>query len=308
MRIHLIMAIAFFSSGMASAEEKLKFEKYIQALKSPELITQFYKKRADVVATASSPEVLQLIEKNQGTLIALENDFKNSRSFERGAIELESNLNGVTQLLQLDLLRASLLATKNQWSDVQNIFSAWFQFAADFPFEESSLIGLRFAGVLRSLLLDDLENIQKNHSSELAKNSDFRKWLLRIKAPWPVDRVVISEARRILKPPYQSLAQKVAKAYQKNPYQSAAASLKGGKGKDSEGAQVLREFWRDSDIEAMKTEVTRISKLKLRMASAEFEWLQKRKAQNVDELVQKGLLERVPIDYFTGRPLDLTSL
>lgn len=308
MKSLLLVFVICMPGLMALAEEKLKFEKYIQALKSPELITQFYKKRADVVAIAASPEALQLIEKNQEILIALENDFSSSRSFERGAIEVESNLNGITQLLQLDLLRASVLATKNQWPEVQKIFSAWFQFAADFPYEESSLIGLRFAGVLRSLLLDDLETLQKNHSSDLAQNSELRKWLLRIKAPWPVDRVVISEARRILKPPYQSLAQKIAKAYQKNPYQPAAASLKSGKGKDSEGAKVLREFWRDSDIEAMKTEITRISKLKVRMASAEFEWLQKRKAQNIDELVKGGLLDRAPIDYFTGRPLDLTSL
>jgi hypothetical protein len=59
--------------------------------------------------------------------------------------------------LQLSLLEVRRQAFKKNWAMVQKHCASWFLFAADFPYEESSLVGLRISGVVRSLILDELE-------------------------------------------------------------------------------------------------------------------------------------------------------
>lgn len=292
------------------ADEKLKIESFVSALQGSDSLLEVYKAslsgQEESLAQAEKRE--RLIKQNTALLNSLEAEFLRSKSFERGRIEDEKNMNGLTMLLQLDLLRLRAFAKNQDWKLAQRVLEAWFQFAADFPYEESSLVGLRYSGVVRSLLLDAMESLLTQYKLPLAQVAEFRKWFLQVRAPWPVDRVVLSEAQRVLKGPYHSMAETVAKAYQKNPYQSAAVSLKSVKGKDSEGAKALKEFWRDSDIQSLKLEITRISKLKLRLAMAEYELQKKKRPASAQELVKSGLLDKVPLDYFTGRPLDLTSL
>lgn len=287
--------------------EKLSLQKKTESLKKADEISNLYKSTADLARNPKA-DLKPLLAPNRKALDELEKDFQGSASFVRGEIEDEKTLSRVLSYLQLAMLRARVHSFESNWSEVQKDFSAWFLFAADFPYDESSLVGLRTTGVLRSLLLDDLEKIQKKFSKEIAQTPALRVWLLQIRAPWPVDRVFVTEAKRLLKPPMMSVANAAAQAFQKNPYQTSQKALEKVKGGQSQEAQLLKEIWRESDIDLMKTEINRIGYLQLRMAQAEFELQNKKAASSYQELLNAHLLERVPIDYFSGKPLDLTSL
>lgn len=292
---------------LSFSAEKPSFQQFAGALKSSDEIRSLFKDSQSLEKDPSSA-LKPIFQTNEKSWQQLQKEFQASSSFIRGEIEDEKVLGGMVSWLQLSLLKARADAFQNHWSEVQKNLAAWFQFAADFPYEESSLVGLRTTGVVRSLLLDELEKLQKKFAPEMAQQPEFRKWFLQVRAPWPVDRVMVTEAKRLLKPPMMSVAHAAAKAYQKNPYQTSAQALAKVKGGQGESAELLKKIWREDDIQMMKSEINRIGKMKLRLARAEYEVQHKKAANTAQELVQAGLLDQVPTDYFTGKPLDLTSL
>lgn len=299
-----IFLLILSSNEVFALNEKPSLKSFADRVVQGEEITNLFKSSAP----PDTQKRQSLWLKNQKNLENLENEFQHSATFVRGEIEQESTLSGIIQLLQLSLLQCRDLSAQSKWPEVQNHFSKWFLFAADFPYEESSLVGLRFTSVVRSFLLDDLERIQKKFSSEIAKNSGLRKWFLQVRSPWPVDRIFISEAKRLLQPPMMSVAHSAASAFQKNPYQTSEQALKKVKGGDSQEALLLKKIWQESDILMMKTEITRIGKLQVRLAQAEYQIKNKTLPRSIEELVKTGLLLQAPIDYLSGKPLDLTSL
>lgn len=302
------LLVGFFGFHLlAFAADKPSLQKATSQIQKSEEITSLYKQTATLEKDPGK-ELSPLLKANRKSLESLQKEFTQSASFVRGEIEDEKVLSGLITMLQLSMLNARSKSFQGKWKDVQKEFSTWFLFAADFPYEESSLIGLRASGVLRSFLLDELEKIQARFAKEMAAQSEIREWFLQVRAPWPVDRVMISEAKRLLKPPMMQVATAAAKAFQKNPYQTSREALEKVKGGQAEGAELLKQIWRESDIDIMKTEINRIGKLKLRLARAEFEHHNKKAPQSVQELLNARLLDQAPVDYFTGKPLDLTSL
>ncbi|MEZ0392500.1 MAG: hypothetical protein ACAH59_09805 [Pseudobdellovibrionaceae bacterium] len=294
-------------TGSSFAKDKLSLEKMTSGIQKSDEIAALYKLTADLQKDPAK-ELKPLLQANQKPLAQLQKEFLESANFIRGEIESEKVLNQLMACLQLSMLKSRAHSFQSEWPQMQNEFSSWFLFAADFPYEESSLVGLRTSGVIRSLLLDELEKIQTRFAAQLASQPTFRQWFLKVRAPWPVDRVLISEAKRLLKPPMMSVANAAARAFQKNPYQTSQQALEKIKGGQSEGAELLKQIWREADIQLMKTEINRIGKLKLRLAKAEFENVNKKAPDSVQTLLNAGLLDQAPVDYFTGKALDLTSL
>lgn len=298
----LIFLISLNPAGAA----KPSLKQFCQEFQQPEKVSALFK---ESIALKESPQgalapILALNQKSQQKLLQ---EFRSSSAFVRGEIEDEKSLDCTIKRLQLSLLEIRSFAFSGKWQQVQEIFSDWFTFAADFPYEESSLVGLRLTGVMRALLLDEFERIQSKFSAEIAQKPNVREWFSKVRAPWPVDRVLVVEAKRLLKPPLQPLALALAGKYQKNPYLSSEKAMQGMKGAESKQAELLKAIWRESDIQMMKTEMNRIGILKIRLASAEFFHLNKKEPQSAQELVTAGLLDSVPIDYFTGQSLSLTS-
>jgi hypothetical protein len=303
----LILFLSPFSGQAIEGSQKLSLKEIAAKISKPEAINEAYKS-SQALEKDPKAELKSLLKANGKILKTFTDQAEVSGSFVRGEIEDVKTLTGLMNLLQLSMIQARSAAFQGKWPEVKKQFSLWFLFAADFPFEESSLVGLRSAGVLRSMLLDNLETLQTKFGKEMAKEDSLREWFLRVPAPWPVDRVLISEAKRLLSPPLMPLAERAAKAYQKNPYQTVEQSLKGAKGSEASEAALLKEAWREKDIEILKTEVTRIGKLKLRLGVASFESKFSKKPESVQELISARLIEQAPIDYFSGKPLDLTSL
>ncbi len=266
--------------------------------KGPEITQAFRDKKNSTV-------IEPLLTANQSLMSEFATSVKASAAFARGEIEDEKILNFVTNLLQLSILKIRSDFTQNQSAKASDEVLLWFNFAADLSYEESSLVGLRLASLIRSLLLDELELAAHDFPTAMAQSG---VWLKSLRAPWPVDRVFLYESRRVLKPQSLAVAEKVAKAFQKNAYQTAEQILKktpGGAGTDLE---FLKSIWRESDLKAMKTEINRLGLLKAQAADLQFEVQQKAKAKSWDDLKKSGGLESTPIDYFTGRAMEWSQV
>jgi hypothetical protein len=307
-RLWILSGLVFIGgAGQGLALNKPSLQSFSQELKGSEEIRALFKTSQNL-ENDPSEKLAPLLKVNSDAFQRLLKEFEQSSPFVRGEIEDEKVLSSVMTWLQLSLIKTRSDSFQQKWNEVQKDFAGWFLFAADFPYEESSLIGLRTTSVVRSLLLDELEKIQTKFANDIGKTTEFRQWFVKVRAPWPVDRVMITEAKRLLKPPLMSVANASAKAFQKNPYQTSAQALAHVKGGQSQGAELLKQIWREADIQMMKSEISRIGKLQVRLAKAEYEQKQKKSADSVQDLVKAGLLDKVPIDYLTGKPLDLTSL
>lgn len=235
----------------------------------------------------------KLLKKNEAKFTELLGHMKNSQPFLRGEIEDEKVLNGTLVWLQFAILKI-----REKPETREEIAQAWIQFAADLAYEEANLIGLKFSHVVRSLMFDELE-------THLAKGEASDAWIKTVRAPWPIDRVVMLEAKRALKPASIALAEKIAKDLQKNRYQSIEDAMKKLKKQTPEEMEFLKKLWKPADILTMKEEITRIGKLQILWAKARFKTLKGKDSTSVQELVGEKLLDRIPVDYVSGRQLTL---
>lgn len=312
---YIFIILQFFHGVVLSAPPmqalvKPSFKQYATELKRGDEITQIYKD------TRSYPQPNQIFPdkvvdelwKINAPLMgqALEH-FRNSTPFVRGEIEDEKTLAGVLSMLQLSILKARQSAKKMAFSQVKDELSPWFIFGSDMPYEESSLVGLRLAGVIRSFLFDELELIQRNWPKELGQNELWLIWSKELRAPWPIDRVIISESKRLLKQTYLKVAENVAQKLQKNAYQTSEAVLNQTVGGKSAELDFIKQIWREEDIKAMRLEVNRLSGFQVRLAQTVYEVKNQKKPGQIEDLVKAGLLKGVPIDYTTGRPMSLES-
>ncbi len=311
----LIFILSFFLSLSVSLAfslevraEKLSLKQLTAALNQVKQINEAFQLSEKLTEDPSAQAKLLLAPPNQSVINDLESQFQQASNFVRGEIEEPQTKDQLLACLRLSMLESRSLAFQNHWSAWQKHFSVWFQFAADFPYEESSSAGIHLAQEIRALLLDEFEKTQKKFARDMAQQSTLRLWFFQVRAPWPVDRALIFEAKRLALPAALSLAEAAARAYQKQPYQSTEKVLRRSKTSASSAAEKLKAIWTDSDILLMKTEITRIGRLKLRLAAAEYEKTHQKAAASVQELTKEGLLPSVPIDYLTGKPLDLTSL
>lgn len=276
--------------------------------KADEIATLFKDSLADP-AKATPEKVAALVKPNEKLLSEFQNLSRESTSFVRGEIENEATLSQMIAMLELSILRIrnweQQKPLKRKFAQIKEEAGTWFQFAADLPYNEASLVGLRVTGVIRSFLIDELERLEKSSGDEMARDELWLNWLVQLRTPWPVDRMILTEAKRVLHPSSMNLAEKVAQKIQKNPYLSIEAALKQIPGHKPKELQDLKAIWRDQDMDGMKTEINRLQTLRLRLATRLFEKRKGKRPDKPQDLVTAGLLAQVPIDYFTGKAMQL---
>jgi hypothetical protein len=293
--------------------EKPSLKEWLVGLKRPEDVTKLYKLSISPETSAFSSKNLQeiqsLLVQNQGLLQKWTKAVDESEAFWRGDIDDENVMNQVLVLQQLDFLRLrSLSLQKNPSSEVlREGYGRWFRFSGELAFEEASLIGLRLANLLRSLTLDEIEKIEKTQFASWAQDTQWLAWSAKLSAPWPVDRVILTEAKKIIRGRGMDTAQAMARALQKNTYQTAAQALKEAQGQKVPELQLLEPIWREKDIEAMKTEVNRIQSLRLRLAADIFKRKKGTQPSEQQQLVAEGLLVNPLVNYTTGKPFTLSE-
>ena len=276
--------------------------------KSEEISALFKESLKDPEALTSKK--LAVVEKpNSALLREFQNLALDSASFVRGEIEDEAVLSRLLSLQQLSLLRVRLWtqddSTPRNLGNIKEECNAWFQFAADLPYNEASMMGLKVTGLVRSLVLDELERLETKRGAQMAEDEFWLHWFLLLRTPWPVDRMILTEARRVLHPASLNLAEKVAAKIQKNPYLSVDQALKQIPGGKPQELDHLKPLWRTQDMEGMKMEINRLQTLRLRLASRIYEKRKGSPPSSVEQLISERLLTVAPTDYFTGHPMQL---
>ena len=266
--------------------------------------------KLDKKSIASLTEKIEKLWKDNESVIKiwLKND-QDSNPYLRGEIDEEKVLNNLLFAVQLSILKARVEVRQRQWTQVKLEMAPWFVFASDLTYDEASLISLRLANLVRSLLLDDLESMESLMQSQFSAKDleSWENWVTSIRSSWPIDRVLLTEAKKTMGGRALYTAQKVAAALQKNAYQTAAEALKEAPGPKPPELKQLETMWRDQDILAMKTEVHRFTALRIRLAKNLFVKNYSREPARIEDLVEKHLLASVPIDYISGRPFTLSE-
>lgn len=221
---------------------------------------------------------------------------QDGRRWVRGEFEQESVLSTL-----LTLVRIELASVRNERPQLQKqTWDELISFAAELAYAEASPVGLRLAHTLRSFVFDEMDRFEKKQIHIVA-HPDWIQWAQGLRAPWPVDRVILLGSQRLpaeLALPRKQL-QSVLRTLQQNLHQPLKTLL-GDK-------HPLQLFWTEKDIQLMQEELVRRAAYQVRWAQQAFEKLHQRKPQDVQELVSRGLLNSVPVNYRTGRPFQLAE-
>ncbi len=272
-------------------------------------ISQLYKDSLKDESTLTTKKVSELEKINRDLMRDFRNLVRDNASFARAEIEDETVLSNLINLLQLSLLRMRHWAQasvnpKPNLSRIKDEASVWFQFAADLPYNEASLMGLKVSGLVRSLLLDELERTERKHGAAMVEDELWLKWMLGLRTPWPVDRMILTEGRRMLGPT-PNLVEKVALKIQKDPYLSVEKALAQIPGEKPKALDLFKSLWREQDMDGMKTEINRLQVFRLRLACRLYEHRKGTWPTAVRQLVEAKMLPAAPVDYLTGRLMAL---
>lgn len=287
------IAVASIFIFFQAAAERPSLAKLSLSLQNGDAITQAYK-------SEKTKDYNKLIGSNKDLRRQFIELVRGSAGFVRGEIEQEGVMNFLTQMVQLSILNIRQLAQQNKGSEVFAEAELWFIFSADLSYEETTLIGMRLAHVLRALVLDEIEKIFR-HSPEIFLTAANKFQSLR--APWPIDRMLLYESRRVLSGVPLKLAEKVALEIQKNPYQTTEDILQKMNASQNKDLAFLKQLWRKQDLEMMKNEMNRLGRLPSAALWVDFQKKNKKAPRSWQDLKISP-----PIDYNSGKPMSWEQL
>lgn len=287
------------------APTKASFKVMVGEIKFLTEIKELYKKNE--LSPTEQKRWSQIWLANVAVIKEYDRYFRDSKTFQRGEIDDENVLVGILSVEQISILRFRELANRESYMEALDELTPWMLLASDLPFDEATLIGLRLSSLMRSLVLDEIEKWDGNPKLTAAASESWLQWSKQLKSPWPVDRVVLSEARRRASQRSLKTAEKVAMTLQKNAYITSEKALEQVAGRPILDLAFIKEIWRTKDIDQMKEEIARMTAMQIRLAARVYEWRQHEKPTAIEQLVKASLLERVPVDYRTGSPFTLTA-
>lgn len=239
----------------------------------------------------------------------------------RGEIEDAATLSGARNLLRINLLRLRTMTSDKSGSWLASEGEVWQRVLQNIPYEEATLKSLVVAAEMRTEIWKEMR--QKLLSPD-RKNLPWTQWLEhldRIQLAWPVDRVLLSEAKKQLPPAAVVIADHIAGELQKNSHRSVADIRKQVRGGQMERLSVLDAVWGKDQISLMENEMDLVHELKLRVAREIFRVQKGQEPKSLQELVSAGLLPAGfsggtqgkasgsgSICYRTGKPWQLTQL
>jgi hypothetical protein len=289
--------------GLSAQATILSWGALLESTKTPEKLADLYKLSGSELS--KNKAFLAWLKSEKKNLNNIESHLQSTSRWARGEFESQAFLDRFVSLFQAHLLYARQLGQSQGPKDQILRWVWWSNYAADLAYNEASLIGLRLSSVIRNLVLDEVDRLSAEQQTRFAETAEMLNFLVQIRAPWPIDRVVISEGKRLAPPQLQKVVSDLAQELQKNPYEDLQTIMGRVKGGTSKQVLFLRQFWTDKEISRMKSELNRIGRLQLDWAQAVYKLKTKSEAQSAQELVGAGLLPRVPVDYTTGRAMSL---
>lgn len=278
-----------------------QFQEMSAQLQADEKLTQAY--QAKSWSSDQAKQAQAWVDAHEKQWQVWRKHFLESSSFARGQIEEEKNMNALVLWYQWSVLQSRVQKTSQlQHKILLENLQAWAQMSADLAYEESSLIGMRFSSVMRNMVFDELESfVQQQQSVETLKET--LRLLKHMRAPWPVDRVILAETKKLLGESGLKAVQSAVNSLQKNPYQSLSGLVRKADLKRYPKLEFIVKMWTENDISRMQDEINRRNLLLINCAKKIYVLTQNQEPKSLDELVSKGLLDSVPIDYKTGQKM-----
>lgn len=242
---------------------------------------------------------------------ALRAAFERQQSSQRGEFELQTVRQGVENLFKVSLLRLRLMAADQVSIWMMTEGAVWSQALAVIPFEESSVVALRFVSEMRSLYAQEFLAKIKALNPEGLGNfplAELSRYLEQSQNLWPIDRIFLMEARKSLQPAAQLVANGIASDLQKYPFRTAEQLRKIRKGADLPGLRALDSVWTADDVKKRQNEEDLFNELRLRIEVLRYQQMNAKRPENLQQLVAAGLIAELPHCHKTDQIWNLTQL
>lgn len=232
--------------------------------------------------------------------------FKKARHFKwvRGEIEDEKVVTGLVTLIQIELW--DLENRKLRPQELQQEWAGIFRFASELAYEEATPVGLKLAHALRAFVFDAIAR-QEVRNPQQFSSADWISWVQGLPTPWPVDRMVLSEAQKHLNERSKRHLPLLISEIQKNSYRSLEQILIHTGLNDVESLVALKNLWRPEDIQLMREELVRRGRIPIRWSAQLYQRTQGKAPVSVEDLIKAGILFQVPLNYQTGKPFLLAE-
>lgn len=181
-------------------------------------------------------------------------------SLQRGEIEQPAVRQKIEQLLRLSLLRLRLIEGSQLAAWLSTEGQVWENALFGLAYDEATKLGLDTSIDLRTQIWRELLHKAK-FRSDLPK-TELRAHVNRLQLAWPVDRIVVAEARRTLSPAAQRIANGIGIELQKDPQRSVKSLRQRLRGGELRELSTLEELWSDSDVERMRNEQKLIEEIR----------------------------------------------
>lgn len=293
--------------------EKPSLRTHGQQLKNLLLIESLFSQTTELLKKSGKDPLLSNVDDlwklNANNMNTWLEEMRRSQAFQRGEMEDAEVFKQVLSAVRLSLMRARAQSMLGKWEQLRQDLSPWLLFAADVTYDEASLVSMQLGHQIRSLILDDLDSYEKYKAPSFPTGElqNWLSWISSIRSSWPVDRVVLTEAKKVLGDRSMYTAQQMAMLLQKNSYQTASEALHAARGPKTLELKSLEKIWKAEDIQSMRTEAHRLSALRIRWARDVYVQRLGQEPRRIEDLVEQHLLNSVPIDYATGKPFSLAE-
>ncbi len=293
------------SKSAVTIIEHPSFSYFSENLKEPEKILSLYKQTLTSWGLEQTKEFKRLWGLNSRHQMDFIKKFNQSMPFIRGELEDEKILNNTLIRLQLLMMKVRFDYQNKNWKSFISQLESAFLIAAELPYQESSFLSLKLAHVIRSLIFDELEKIDFNKDLKLFKDNKVLVSLEKSRFPWPIDRILLSDSKRIKTKYTMSQVEKIALELQSNPYRSIEDIIVQLKFKKFDVDHIY-SIWTNEDIEKMRLEMNRYGKLLIKLAIVRYENLNKKQPVQIQQLIEAKIIQKIPLDYTTGKPLEIS--
>lgn len=266
---------------------------------------------ADFTAPRSAPEYLAL--EKEWAQVRPRFEILRERTTEqlgsaRGDLENPELRLKIAQIYKISLLRLRLSGADQTGAWALTEGDIWMRALTAMAFDESTSETMRWVSEQRSLYAGEMLAKMKSLPIATFRMDPLHQHLRQLKLPWPVDRIYLTESRKVLKPGAQLVANGLSGDLQKFPFKDLESLRRARRGVDASGLAALDLVYTLADVQLRQKEDDLFNEYRLRVARALFEKRQGALVKDLEQLKAAGLIDRVPIHHVSGQFWSITQL
>lgn len=309
----IVALLLFFSDASAfDVAPKLNLFEVIQKWTPPptlDSILESYQRsqNAHLLKAAIKDDIV----KAQPFLKIIESKLTEGLSLARSEwLHKDHDLRKMQSWMQFQVLTlGSLRSPKLDCLEYQKLASTWFYFLAEMAYQDPDSQTLSIIYQWRGLLLNEVYLRVQNQEWNSCQQNESLRWWRSQRFPSPVDRLLVSEMRRLaLSPKERAWMTKAVIALQKNPHKSLEEWLKSQNLFVTENLKKLSSAWSSNLVQQMQAELSTHQKVTLILMSREYFAKHGSWPKSQSDLVKTHYLTQVLVDPQTRKEHPLQKI